>query len=230
MVLLLSIDGLMPGHVLAADELGLKIPNLRRFVREGAFAVGVRGVTPTLTYPAHTTLVTGCSPVRHGIPMNLTFDPELRNHKGWFWYAEDIRVPTLWGAARAAGLTTANLFWPVTVGAAIDFNVPQYWRASLDGFSGAHYVLALREGCKFGPNVLGPAGVKRSGGTHGYLPDTPEMDGVLLLIGANVPAARSLGRVDMRAIASTLASALRISLPDAEQSAIPLGFSGAGDD
>lgn len=128
-VLLVSVDGLRPDYVLQADQYGLKIPHLRRMLAEGAHATGVHGVLPTVTYPSHATLVTGVSPSRHGICANHPFDPEGRNDGGWYWYAADIKVPTLWDEARNAGLTTANIHWPVTVGAAIDFNVPQYWRA-----------------------------------------------------------------------------------------------------
>jgi len=128
-VLLISIDGLKPEYVLEADAHGLKIPNLRRFVREGAYATGVHGVIPTVTYPSHTTLVTGVSPARHGIHANTTFDPFRNNDGGWYWYAEDIKVLTLWDAASAAHLSTANVHWPVTVAARIDWNLPQYWRA-----------------------------------------------------------------------------------------------------
>jgi predicted AlkP superfamily pyrophosphatase or phosphodiesterase len=128
-VLLVSVDGLRPDYVLQPDSYGLKIPHLRRMLAEGAHATGVHGVLPTVTYPSHATLVTGVSPARHGICANHPFNPEGRNDGGWYWYAADIKVPTLWDEARRAGLTTANIHWPVTVGAAIDFNVPQYWRA-----------------------------------------------------------------------------------------------------
>ncbi len=127
-LLLISIDGLRPGDLTDADARGLKVPNLRRLMRAGAYAHGVVGVLPTLTYPSHTTLLTGVAPGRHGIVNNLTFDPTNINQTGWYWYAEDIRVPTLWDAAHAAGLTTVNVNWPVSVGAQIDFNLPQIWR------------------------------------------------------------------------------------------------------
>jgi type I phosphodiesterase/nucleotide pyrophosphatase len=127
-VVLISIDGLKPEYVLEADARGLTVPNLRRFVREGAYASGVHGVIPTVTYPSHVTLVTGASPAVHGIHANTTFDPLGKNQGGWYWYAEDIRVPTLWDLARDAHLTTANVHWPVTVAARIDWSLPQYWR------------------------------------------------------------------------------------------------------
>jgi predicted AlkP superfamily pyrophosphatase or phosphodiesterase len=129
-VILISIDGLKPEYVLDAGAHGLKIPNLRRFLREGAYSTGVHGVVPTVTYPSHTTLLTGVAPAKHGIYANTTFDPLRKNYGGWYWYAEDIKVPTLWDAAAAAGLVTANVHWPVSVAAPlIAWNLPQYWRA-----------------------------------------------------------------------------------------------------
>jgi len=128
-VILISIDGLKPEYVLDADAHGLKIPALRRFLREGAYSTGVHGVVPTVTYPSHTTLITGVSPAKHGIYANNTFDPLRKNYGGWYWYAEDIKVPTLWDAAADAGLATANVHWPVSVAARITYNLPQYWRA-----------------------------------------------------------------------------------------------------
>ncbi len=132
LVLLISVDGMKPEAVLDAQRHGLKVPNLRAFLTDGAYARSVRGVLPTLTYPSHTTLLTGASPAKHGILDNTTFDPKLRNQRGWYWYAEDIQVPTLWDAAAAAHLVTANIYWPVSVGAKITYNLPQIWRAGTD--------------------------------------------------------------------------------------------------
>lgn len=130
-VLLISVDGLKPEAVLQAAQHGLKVPNLIQLSRDGAYASGVRGVLPTVTYPSHTTLLTGVSPAKHGIVANTTFDPLNKNTQGWYWYAEDIKVPTLRDAAHAAGLTTASAYWPVSVGAKIDYNLPQIWRSGL---------------------------------------------------------------------------------------------------
>jgi predicted AlkP superfamily pyrophosphatase or phosphodiesterase len=127
-VVLISIDGLKPEYVLQADTHRLRIPNLRGLLARGAHASGVVGVVPTVTYPSHTTLVTGVVPARHGIVTNNTFDPLNRNRGGWYWYASDIRVTTLWDAVMDAGRTTGNVHWPVTVGARITWNLPQYWR------------------------------------------------------------------------------------------------------
>lgn len=127
-VLMISIDGLSPEYVLKADAHGLKIPTLRRFLTEGTYADGVIGVVPTVTYPSHTTLVTGVWPLEHGIEANVTFNPTL-SVESWYWYAQDIKVPTLWEAADKAGIVTASVSWPVTVGAnAVKYLIPEYWR------------------------------------------------------------------------------------------------------
>jgi predicted AlkP superfamily pyrophosphatase or phosphodiesterase len=129
-VLLISIDGLHPDNVLQADRYRLKIPTLRRFLKEGAHATGMRGVLPTVTYPSHTTMLTGVWPVRHGIPTNVPFDPLNRNLGVWYWYAEDIKAPTLWDAARASGYVVGSVSWPVSVSApGVAWNIPEYWRA-----------------------------------------------------------------------------------------------------
>src|SRR5713226_10343079 len=61
-LVMISIDGLRPDYITAADAHGAKVPNLRRFLKEGTYAEGVVGVVPTVTYPSHTTLVTGVWP------------------------------------------------------------------------------------------------------------------------------------------------------------------------
>ncbi len=125
-LILISVDGLKSQTLHRADQIGVNIPNLKEFRDNGALAQGLRGVFPTVTYPSHTTMVTGRDPAEHGIIANQLFDPENRMNGAWFWYTEGIRVPTLWDAAKAAGLTTAAVSWPVTVGAAIDYNFPEY--------------------------------------------------------------------------------------------------------
>jgi predicted AlkP superfamily pyrophosphatase or phosphodiesterase len=133
-VLMISIDGLKPEYVTHADEHGLKIPTLRRFIKEGTYADGVVAVLPTVTYPDHTTLITGVWPAEHGILNNQVFDPERTLDGAWYWYAESIKVPTLWDAAHAAGIGTASVSWPVSVNArSVDTLLPEYWRGTSVG-------------------------------------------------------------------------------------------------
>lgn len=129
-VVMISIDGLKPDYILEADKYHLQIPNLRKLVKDGAYATNVTGIMPTVTYPSHTTMVTGVWPAKHGIYTNSPFDPFGKNQGGWNWYAEDIKAQTLWEAVSKAGMKSSSVDWPVTVGAKIDFNIAQIWRAS----------------------------------------------------------------------------------------------------
>jgi predicted AlkP superfamily pyrophosphatase or phosphodiesterase len=132
-VLMISIDGLKPEYVTQADEHGLKIPTLRSFLVKGTYADGVVAVTPTVTYPDHTTLITGVWPAVHGIVNNTVFDPKLTMDGAWYWYAGDIRVPTLWDAAHQKDIRTASVSWPVSVNAtSVDTLIPEYWRTEND--------------------------------------------------------------------------------------------------
>jgi predicted AlkP superfamily pyrophosphatase or phosphodiesterase len=135
-VLLISVDGMRPDYVTRADEHQLRIPTLRSILATGSHATGVNGVLPTITYPSHTTLVTGVSPAEHGILGNARFDPQREFAGAWYWYADAIKVPTLWSAAKDAGLHTGSVSWPVTVdSSSIDYNLPEYWRGNLGSTS-----------------------------------------------------------------------------------------------
>jgi hypothetical protein len=121
-VVLISIDGLLPRYYL---DPSFPAPAIQHLYREGAHALGVRSVFPALTYPGHTTIVTGALPARHGIVHNKVFEPVA--DPPWVKDAGLIRVPALWDAVRGAGGTTASVLWPVTLGAAIDWNLPEIW-------------------------------------------------------------------------------------------------------
>ena len=98
---------------------------------KGTYADGVVGIWPTITYPSHTTLITGVWPAEHGILNNQVFDPEQKFRGAWNWYAAQIRVPTLWQVAHHAGLRTASVGWPVSAGATdVDYLIPEYWRSA----------------------------------------------------------------------------------------------------
>jgi len=121
-LLVISIDGLDHRYLRDRDKLGLKIPNLRRMLAQGAWANGVVGVVPTVTFPSHTTLVTGVRSDQHGI-LNNNLPKEQGGTR--YFSAKYLKVPTLWDIARKAGLKTAAIHWPVTVDAQIAWNLPE---------------------------------------------------------------------------------------------------------
>lgn len=124
-VIMISIDGLMPASY---TDPSSPAKNLRALAQGGAWAEGVLGVLPTVTFPSHTTLISGVVPAVHGIVDNRILDPENRSEGAWYYYARDIKVPTLPMAARSRGLRAAAVTWPVTVGMDIDYLVPEYLR------------------------------------------------------------------------------------------------------
>jgi predicted AlkP superfamily pyrophosphatase or phosphodiesterase len=125
-LLLISVDG-MAGHLYAAAPPEARIPNLRRFMKEGSYAEGVIGVYPSVTYPSHTTLMTGRLPAEHGVYSNLSSRQAGKNADDWFWYFNSIKAPTVWDEVRRAKLTSASISWPATVGAPINWNIPEIW-------------------------------------------------------------------------------------------------------
>jgi hypothetical protein len=124
-VVVISIDGLKPESYL--DDRW-PTPAMRQVLMRGAHAETVRSIFPSLTYPSHTTMVTGALPVRHGIWSNQAVEP--LEDPPWLKDASLIRVPALWDAVRAAGGTTAALNWPLSAGGAIDWCIPDVWPGS----------------------------------------------------------------------------------------------------
>jgi predicted AlkP superfamily pyrophosphatase or phosphodiesterase len=127
-VILVSVDGMAPDYYAAPERLGARVPNLTTLKSGGAYAEGVEGVYPTVTYPSHTTLVTGMRPAGHGIVQNRIFEAPTEPQTGaWYWYASAVRSETLWTEAHKAGKTVAAVGWPVTVGANVDYDVPEIY-------------------------------------------------------------------------------------------------------
>ncbi|MGH9448375.1 MAG: alkaline phosphatase family protein, partial [Terriglobia bacterium] len=129
-VLVISVDGMRSSEYIA-PERGARIPNILRLKEEGSYADGVEGDYPSVTYPSHTTIVTGCLPAQDGIYTNYSSRVAGKNPNDWFWFSKAIKCVTLWNEARTHGLTTASISWPVTAGAAIDWDVPEIWNPAL---------------------------------------------------------------------------------------------------
>lgn len=122
-VILISIDGLRPEFY---KDASWSMVNLRQGMAAGAYADGVTGVFPTVTYPSHTTMVTGVKPIKHGVYYNTPPEP-LEVTGKWIWDYKTIKVPTIFSAARDKGLSTASVFWPVSLGGPATYNIPEYW-------------------------------------------------------------------------------------------------------
>ena len=111
-VVLISIDG-FPAY-LWRDE-SIPVPHLRRLAAGGAVAGAMTIVNPAITWPNHTTLVTGVSPRKHGVLYNglvVRGGPGKPNAiEPWVDRARLVFAPTVYDAAFHAGLTTAEVDW-----------------------------------------------------------------------------------------------------------------------
>ncbi len=122
-VVLISVDGFRPEFY---KDPTWATPHLQQMATRGVQADGVRSVFPSVTYPSHTTMLTGALPPRHGIYYNAPFDKGGQTDK-WYWETSLIKTEIIWEAARKAGLKTASVHGPVSLGAGIDYNIPEVW-------------------------------------------------------------------------------------------------------
>ena len=126
-LLVISVDGLDNRYLQDCDRLGLSIPNIRQLMNSGQLSAGVIGVVPTITWPSHTTIITGVPPRVHGILTNRLPGGDYP------WSAHAIKVKTLLDAAHDAGLRSATVTWPVTVDAPVAFDLPEYFKRRRGG-------------------------------------------------------------------------------------------------
>ncbi len=112
MVVVISLDG-FPAYDL--EDQKLPVPTLREFIKAGSWAKRMQPVNPTVTWPNHTTMVTGLFPRDHGLlfngtlvrteqPLSAKIDPNIEKDRM-------VHSPTLYDIAHQAGLTTAQVDW-----------------------------------------------------------------------------------------------------------------------
>lgn len=126
-VVMISIDGLANFYL---DDPNADMPAIRRLAAEGVRADAMMPSMPTVTWPNHTTLVTGVTPAKHGVLGNSVLD----RTKGSlvplvvdpiFNKEELVKSPTIYDLAKQAGLKTAALLWPASRGATtLDWTIP----------------------------------------------------------------------------------------------------------
>ncbi|MEG0296182.1 MAG: ectonucleotide pyrophosphatase/phosphodiesterase [Clostridium sp.] len=105
-------------------EILKNYPNFKYIMSNGAVIKNVDSVYPSLTYPAHTTIVTGKYPCNHGVINNTKL--EINEPKpDWYWYRKNIKGKTLYDVFSENGLSTAGIFWPVSARSSIKYNMPE---------------------------------------------------------------------------------------------------------
>lgn len=114
-VIIISVDGFTASHLW---DIKAPIPTIRKLAETGAWAPGMKPTNPTVTWPNHTTMVTGVASDKH----HLMFNAKVERMEGGLPVRLNPRqdkqslvaVPTLYDIAYASGLTTADVNWPAT--------------------------------------------------------------------------------------------------------------------
>ncbi|WP_291736052.1 ectonucleotide pyrophosphatase/phosphodiesterase [Clostridium sp.] len=101
-----------------------KQPNFSKLIKNGALIKNVESVYPSLTYPAHATIVTGKYPKNHGVINNTVLDFKNDN-PDWYWYRKYIKGDTIFDLAEKSGMKTCSILWPVTARSKITYNMPE---------------------------------------------------------------------------------------------------------
>ena len=121
-LIILSADAMITEDL----ELFSTLPGYQKYLANGCMIQKVKSIYPTVTYPCHTTMMTGNYPARHGVTSNFKLDVHEKPTP-WNWFADIIRSKDIFTACKEKGLTTATVSWPVTCGHKdIDYLIPEY--------------------------------------------------------------------------------------------------------
>lgn len=127
-IVVFSVDAMISEDI---DYLRTK-PGFRRYLAGGSEVRRIRTIYPSVTYPAHVSMMTGCYPDRHGLTSNFAFTTNSKEDT-WQWFSSAIKVGDIFTAAKAAGFSTGAVFWTVTGNhPAIDYNITEYWMPKKD--------------------------------------------------------------------------------------------------
>lgn len=134
LVILVSVDGWAHHYF---DDPKCITPAIRKLAANGVRARRMETSFPTVTWTNHTTLVTGVLPGKHGVLANAIFDRSELKIVPYipdpiFNKEELVKAPTIYDAAKEAGLSTAAVIWPASRGAkTLDWTVPDVFEQEL---------------------------------------------------------------------------------------------------
>jgi predicted AlkP superfamily pyrophosphatase or phosphodiesterase len=90
-VIIITIDGLRPDAITEGN-----VPHIQSLIKKGSCSLEAKTVIPARTLPAHTSLLTGLTPERHGMKINF-----------WVPFMKHVGIETIFSVAKEKGLKTA---------------------------------------------------------------------------------------------------------------------------
>lgn len=122
-ILVLSVDAMVCEDL---EKLLLR-PNGKKYLAGGCRAQeGMRTIYPSVTYPAHVSMLTGCYAGSHGVTSNFAFTTADKE-QSWRWDG-GYTVDDIFHAAKRAGYTTGSVSWPATANHPdVDWLMAEYW-------------------------------------------------------------------------------------------------------
>ena len=121
-----------------------KLPNFKDFLKEASYSKEVYSIYPSLTYPAHVTIVTGKYPKNHGVINNTKLQIN-KDSPDWYWHRKNIKEK-LFMIWQLKGNESSGSLWPVTAKSKIQYNMPEIfpnrpWQNQLmvSAFNGSPY-------------------------------------------------------------------------------------------
>ena len=119
-LILLLIDGVSADYVVAH---GRHLPYLSGLMGQGTTVTRLLSPVPAVSMPGRASMLTGVGAARHGIfGNNIIGDQGFRRP-----VADDLTVPTIAGAAKAAGLDVASIGFGLVRPQDTDVYVPPWW-------------------------------------------------------------------------------------------------------
>ncbi|MGL4450845.1 MAG: alkaline phosphatase family protein [Sarcina sp.] len=102
-----------------------KLPHFGKFLKKSAYSKEVETIYPSLTYPAHTSIITGMLPKNHNVTNNIKFQIDKCLSPDWFWNKNEIKTDTLFDLVKRNRLTCSSILWPVSCKSNIKYNMPE---------------------------------------------------------------------------------------------------------
>lgn len=144
-VILVSLDALSTTDF----SLVKKLPNFSKLIHEGAYCSKEYSVYPSLTFPCHASIATGCNPGAHGIVSNYLFEPYEKVHH-WNFYVSNLKKKALWDYANENNKTVLNMSWPVSSAGNIRWSMPEMTPAKPKVWTAANFFRQLEVFRRYG--------------------------------------------------------------------------------